>query len=36
MQAVLDLGADIINDIRALRQPGAVEVVARHPRAACA
>ncbi len=30
MQAVLDLGADIINDIWALRQPGAVEVVARH------
>jgi dihydropteroate synthase len=31
MQAVLDLGADIINDIRALGQPGAVEVVSRHP-----
>jgi dihydropteroate synthase len=31
MQAVLDLGADIINDIWALRQPGAAEVVARHP-----
>lgn len=37
MQAVLDLGADIINDIRALRhrgdagQPDAAEVVARHP-----
>lgn len=31
MQAVLDLGADIINDIWALRQPGAVEVAARHP-----
>ena len=31
MQAVLDLGADIINDIWALRQPGAREVVARHP-----
>jgi dihydropteroate synthase len=31
MQAVLDLGADIINDIWALRQPGAVEVVAAHP-----
>jgi dihydropteroate synthase len=30
MQAVLDLGADIINDIWALRQPGAVEVVATH------
>ncbi|WP_313079448.1 dihydropteroate synthase [Pulveribacter sp.] len=32
MQAVLDLGADIINDIWALRQPGAVDVVARHGR----
>lgn len=32
MQAVLDLGADIINDIWALRQPGAMQVVARHPR----
>ena len=31
MQAVLDLGADVINDIWALRQPGAREVVARHP-----
>ena len=31
MQAALDLGADIINDIWALRQPGALEVVARHP-----
>ncbi len=31
MKAVLDLGADIINDIWALRQPGAVEVVAAHP-----
>ncbi len=30
MQAVLDLGADIVNDIWALRQPGAVEVVAGH------
>ena len=32
MQAVLDLGADIINDIWALRQPGAAAVVAGHPR----
>ena len=32
MQAVLDLGADIINDIWALRQPGAVSVVASHKR----
>jgi len=38
MQAALDLGADIINDIWALRQPGAlgtssgVQVIAGHPR----
>ena len=31
MQAVLDLGADIINDIWALRQPGAANTVARYP-----
>jgi dihydropteroate synthase len=31
MRAVLDLGADIINDIWALRQPGAAAVVAAHP-----
>ncbi len=31
MQAVLDLGADIVNDIWALRQPGAADAVARHP-----
>ena len=31
MRAVLDLGADIINDIWALRQPGAVQAVAGHP-----
>lgn len=31
MQAVLELGADIINDIWALRQPGALDVVAQHP-----
>ena len=30
MQAVLDLGADIINDIWAVRQPGAAQVVASH------
>lgn len=30
MQAVLDLGADIVNDIWALRQPGAAQVVAAH------
>jgi len=33
MRAVLDLGADIVNDIWALQQPGALEVVAAHPRA---
>jgi dihydropteroate synthase len=32
MRAVLDLGADIVNDIWALRQPGAAQVVASHPR----
>ena len=31
MRAVLDLGADIINDIWALRQPGAKQVIAQHP-----
>lgn len=31
MQAVLDAGADIINDIWALRLPGAQAVVAAHP-----
>lgn len=31
MQAVLDMGADIINDIWALRKPGARQVVAGHP-----
>lgn len=31
MRAALDAGADIVNDIRALRAPGAVEVVAAHP-----
>ena len=31
MRAVLDLGADIINDIWALRQPGALDAVAQHP-----
>jgi dihydropteroate synthase len=30
MQAALDAGADIINDIWALRQPGAAETVAKH------
>ena len=31
MRAVLDLGADIINDVWALRQPGAMAAVAAHP-----
>ena len=31
MRAALDLGADAINDIWALRQPGALDVVAAHP-----
>lgn len=34
MRQVLDLGADIVNDVCALRQPGALDVVAAHP--ACA
>jgi dihydropteroate synthase len=33
MRAALDLGADIVNDVRALREPGALEAVAAHPRA---
>ena len=33
MQAALDAGADIVNDIWALRQAGAREVLARHPHA---
>ena len=32
MQAALDAGADIINDVWALRQNGALVVVAQHPR----
>ncbi len=31
MRAVLDLGADIVNDIWSLRQPGALDVIAGHP-----
>ncbi len=31
--AALDLGVDIVNDVRALRRPGALEAVARHPSA---
>src|SRR5690606_33932440 len=33
MRAVLDLGADVINDIWALRQGDALRVLAGHPRA---
>jgi dihydropteroate synthase len=33
MQAALDLGVDIVNDVRALQRPGAQAVVAAHPRA---
>lgn len=32
MRAALDLGADIVNDIHALRAPGALATVAAHPR----
>ena len=32
MRAVLDVGADVVNDIWALRQEGALAVVASHPR----
>ncbi len=31
MQTALDMGADIINDVWALRHDGAVDVVAKHP-----
>lgn len=33
MRRALDLGADIVNDVRALRRPGALDIVARHPTA---
>lgn len=33
MQQALDLGVDIVNDVRALRRPGAVQAVAAQPRA---
>ena len=33
MQAALDLGVDIVNDVRALRRPGALAVLAGHARA---
>jgi dihydropteroate synthase len=32
MQAALGLGVDIVNDIQALQAPGALDVVATHPR----
>ena len=32
MQAALDLGVDVINDVWALRRPGALQVVQAHPR----
>ena len=31
MRAALELGVDIVNDVYALRRPGALEVVAAHP-----
>ena len=31
MRTVLDLGVDIVNDVWALRRPGAREAVAAHP-----
>lgn len=33
MRAALELGVDILNDVRALRAPGALEVAAAHPSA---
>ena len=33
MRAALDLGADIVNDVRSLRRPGALDAVAAHPQA---
>jgi dihydropteroate synthase len=33
MQAALDMGVDIVNDVRALQRPGALAVLAAHPRA---
>ncbi|MCP5283812.1 MAG: dihydropteroate synthase [Burkholderiaceae bacterium] len=33
MHAVLDAGADIVNDVRSLARPGALDMVARHPSA---
>ena len=31
MEAAIEAGADIINDVRALQEPGALEVAAKHP-----
>jgi dihydropteroate synthase len=31
MQRALELGADIINDVKAFMEPGALDVIARHP-----
>ena len=33
MQAALELGADIVNDVRALQRPGALALLAAHPSA---
>jgi dihydropteroate synthase len=33
MRAVLDIGADIVNDVRALQRPGALACLAAHPSA---
>ncbi|MEI7464810.1 MAG: dihydropteroate synthase [Burkholderiales bacterium] len=33
MLAALDLGVDIVNDVRSLRRPGALPLLAAHPRA---
>ena len=33
MRVALDLGVDIVNDVRALRRPGALDCLASHPRA---
>lgn len=33
MRQVLDLGADIVNDVRALQRPGALDALASHPNA---
>jgi dihydropteroate synthase len=33
IEAALELGVDIVNDVRALQRPGALEAVAAHPKA---